>query len=199
MIRRMKLQIKKSLSERELVTACKKQKKQAQEQLFRKYASVMLGICRRYTGNQHEAEDVMITAFMKVFDKIDQFKGTGSLEGWIKRIMINESLGYLRKHKPMYVEVEIEKVQEKPDLNLLETSLEAEDMLLMIRELSPGYRVIFNMYAIEGYSHKEIAGKLDISESTSKSQLSRARAILQKKLLKSEKIINENITRHEGK
>ena len=195
----MRLRINKSLSEGELVKACKRLDKGAQEQLFSKYAPVMLGICRRYTGNIHDAEDVMIGGFMKVFDKIDQYQGAGSFEGWIKRIMINDSLGFLRKNKSMYLEVDIEKANERPDLNKLDAALDTEDLLSIISELPPGYRLIFNLYAIEGYSHKEIGVKLGITESTSKSQLSRARVILKKKLLDAEKMLEGKITSHEDK
>lgn len=195
----MKLRINKSLSEGDLVKACKRFEKSAQEQLFSKYAPAMLGICRRYICNMHDAEDIMMGGFVKVFDKIDQYEGAGSFEGWIRRIMINESLGFLRKNKSMYLEVDMEKAYEKPDFNKLDAALDAEDLLSIISELPPGYRLIFNLYAIEGYSHKEIGAKLGITESTSKSQLSRARGLLKQKLLNAEKMLNEKIKSHEDK
>ncbi len=199
MVRRMKLQIKKSLSETELINACKRYDKRGQEQLFDKYAPLMLGVCRRYTGNVHDAEDVMIGGFMKVFDKMDQFKGTGSFEGWIKRIMINEALGFLRKNRSMYVEVDIEEANGKPEMNEMESELEAEELIAMIDELPTGYKVVFNLYAIEGYSHKEIGKKLGISENTSKSQLNRARALLKKKLSKIQKSLRGKKIHNEDK
>ncbi len=199
MVRQMKLQIKKSLSEIELVNACKRNEKRAQEQLFNKYAPVMLGVCRRYTGNVHDAEDVMIGGFMKVFDKIGQFRGTGSLKGWIKKIMINESLGFLRKNKSMYLEVDIDEAGEKPELSRLESAVTAEDLIALIDALPPGYRMVFNLYAIEGFSHREIGLKLGISENTSKSQLSRARALLQKKLLEIQRSLSGKVFHHEDK
>ncbi len=193
----MKLQIRKSLSEKELVSACRRFEKRAQEQLFKKYAPSMLALCRRYTGNLHDAEDVMLEGFMKVFQKIGQYQGSGSFEGWIKRIMINEALGFLRKNKSMYVETDIEELEEKPELDRLYTALEVEDLISMIDGLPPGYRIVFNLYAIEGFSHREIGRKLGISENTSKSQLSRARALLRKKLLSIQKSMNEKVLRHE--
>ncbi len=157
----------------------------------------MLALCRRYTGNLHDAEDVMLEGFMKVFQKIGQYQGSGSFEGWIKRIMINEALGFLRKNKSMYVETDIEELEEKPELDRLYTALEVEDLISMIDGLPPGYRIVFNLYAIEGFSHREIGRKLGISENTSKSQLSRARALLRKKLLSIQKSMNEKVLRHE--
>jgi RNA polymerase sigma-70 factor (ECF subfamily) len=127
-----------------------------------------------------EAEDVLVTAFMKVFDKIAQFKSEGSFEGWIRRIVVNEALTHLRRNRSMYLETDLEQADREPDYSNLGDHLEAEDLLNMIREMPSGYRIVFNMYAIDGYSHKEIADHLGISENTSKSQLSRARTYLQK-------------------
>jgi RNA polymerase sigma factor (sigma-70 family) len=195
----MKLQIQKSTSETELIRACKKQKGTAQRALYDKYASRMLGLCKRYVKGEMEAEDVMIKGFMKVFTKIDLFEGKGSFEGWMKRIMINEALGYIRKNKSMYLEIEIEAADKEPDFDTLSTELEAMDLLKMVNGLPSGYRTIFNLYAIEGYSHKEIAELLGISENTSKSQLSRARMQLQKRLLESEKVLEKKNINQDGK
>lgn len=130
-----------------------------------------------------EAEDILVTAFVKVFDKIQQFKSEGSFEGWIRRIVVNEALTFLRRNRSMYLETDLEQADREPDYNALSDHLEAEDLLKMIQELPTGYRIVFNLYAIDGYSHKEIAEQLGISENTSKSQLSRARTFLQKLLL----------------
>ena len=137
-----------------------------------------------------EAEDVLVTAFTKLFERIDQYKGEGSFEGWIRRIVVNESLTYLRRNKNMYLETEIEVVDRTPDYAQLDTHLEAADLMRLVGDLPTGYRMVFNLYAIDGYSHKEIADQLGISENTSKSQLSRARALLQKKLIEMEKDVN---------
>ena len=195
----MKLQIQKSTLETELIIACKKQNAKAQRALYDKHASHMLGLCKRYIKGEMEAEDVMIKGFMKVFTKIDLFEGKGSFEGWMKRIMINEALGYIRKNKSMYLEMEIEAADKEPDFDTLSTELEAMDILKMVNGLPSGYRTIFNLYAIEGYSHKEIAELLGISENTSKSQLSRARMHLQKKLLESEKVLEKKKLNQDGK
>ncbi len=176
-----------------LVAKCRKQDGQAQKELYDRYASVMLGVCCRYIRDFDQAEDIMIGGFVKVFNRIDQFKGEGSFEGWMRRIMVNESLTYIRKNKNMYLEVDIETVDKEPDYNTLNNEMEANDLLKLVQQLPTGYRTVFNMYAIEGYSHKEIAEQLGISENTSKSQLSRARVLLQKQLLKTEQIINQKM------
>lgn len=133
-----------------------------------------------------EAEDVLVMSFTKIFERIDQFKGDGSFEGWIRRIMVNESLGYLRRQKYMYPETDIETADREVNHEQLDAHLEAEDLMKLIESLPTGYRIVFNLYAIDGYSHREIAEQLGISENTSKSQLSRARALLQKRLLELE-------------
>ena len=188
----MKLKIHRS-TEEDLITRCRKKDQQAQKEMYDKYASRMLGICTRYIKDTDQAEDVMIIGFTKIFEKIGQFKGNGSFEGWIRRIMVNESLTFIRKNKSMYLEVDIEKADTEPDYNKLNNHLEAEDLLKLVNELPVGYRTVFNMYAIEGFSHKEIADALGISENTSKSQLSRARALLKKQLVESERVLNEKI------
>lgn len=187
----MKLQIQKSLKETDLIKACKRQNAKAQRMLYDRYSPIMMGLCRRYVRGELESEDVMIKGFMKVFSKIDHFEGKGSFEGWMKRIMINESLTYIRQNKAMYLETDIEVAEREPDFDKISTELEAKDLLKMVNELPSGYRTIFNLYAIEGYSHKEIAKLLGINENTSKSQLSRARVQLQKKILEIEKALEK--------
>ena len=130
-----------------------------------------------------EAEDVLVTAFTKILDRIDQYKSEGSFEGWIRRVIVNESLSYLRRNKSMYIETDIEAADHEPNYDRLENHLEAQDLLQVISELPSGYRIVFNLFAIDGYSHKEISKQLGINENTSKSQLSRARSLLQKRLL----------------
>jgi RNA polymerase sigma-70 factor (ECF subfamily) len=195
----MKLQIFKSTREIDLVEGCKRQSLQAQRLLYERYSATMLSLCRRYIWSTSEAEDVMVTGFMKIFNAIHQYEGKGSFEGWMKRIIINEALGYLRKNKTMYLETDIETADREPDYDRAESSLEAEELMKMIGELPVGYRTIFNLYAIEGYSHKEISELLGINENTSKSQLSRARVHLQKKLLESEKVFGEQKKQEDGK
>jgi RNA polymerase sigma-70 factor (ECF subfamily) len=173
--------------ETELIEKCLRNDRQAQHALYKMYAGKMYSLCCRYVKDRMEAEDVLVTAFTKIFERIGQYKGEGSFEGWIRRVMVNESLTYLRKHKNMYLETDIEEASREPNYQQLENQLEAEDLIKLIEELPSGYRMVFNLYAIDGYSHQEIAEQLGISENTSKSQLSRARALLQRRLLEQEK------------
>ena len=172
-------------SEENLIASCIKKNRKAQAELFGRYSPKMLSVCRRYTNSKEEAEEVLSNGFVKVFRKLDQYQKAGSFEGWIRRIMVNEALNYLKvKRNFMLVaeDKEPEAIEASP------TDLEAEDLMHLISLLPEGYRLVFNMYAIEGFSHKEIAEKLNISVSTSKSQFSRARAYMKKKLIEEELI-----------
>ena len=172
--------------ETDLIEGCRRKDRSAQKGLYDLLAPRMLSICCRYIKDRMEAEDVLVTSFMKVFDRLDQFKHEGSFEGWIRKIVVNESLTYLRKNKNMYLETDLETADREADLQSLDTDLEAADLLRLVAELPTGYRMVFNLYAIDGFSHKEIAEQIGITESTSKSQLSRARMHLQAKLQKME-------------
>ncbi len=165
--------------EAQMVKALRQGDPKAQRQLYDRYAPRMMGVCMRYVGDHMTAEDVLVEGFMKVFDKIGQFKSEGSFEGWMRRIMVNESLGYLRQRKRIQEVAIQDEAQQIVDNTLADEALETEEMLTMIDSLPTGYRTVFNLYAIEGYAHAEIAEKLGITESTSKSQLHRARAMLQ--------------------
>lgn len=170
-----------------ILQGCIEGKRNAQYQLYRKFASTMLGVCLRYSTSREEAEDILQEGFLKVFQNIASFRKEGSLEGWIKRIMINHALNRFRKNRklPFYEnieeinETEIIDTNEEPAIN--EPFL-AEILLSMIQALPQGYRVVFNMYVFEDFSHKEIAETLNISENTSKTQLMKARRLLRKKL-----------------
>jgi RNA polymerase sigma-70 factor, ECF subfamily len=177
--------------ENELIEGCKKHDRHAQEALFQQFSGKMYALCCRYVKSKMEAEDVLVMAFSKIFERIDQYKAEGSFEGWIRKVIVNESLTYLRKNKNMYLETDIEAADREPDYTQLESQLEAEDLLKMIDSLPTGYRIVFNMYAIDGYSHKEIATHLGINENTSKSQLSRARTLLQRYCLELENEIRK--------
>lgn len=171
---------KKANTEEALIKECISGKRKAQKELYTRYADLMLAICLRYVTERLEAEDLMIQGFAKVFDKMNQYKFEGSFEGWMKRVFVNECLMYLRKQKFYMTPIE---TAERENVSTWEnTSLETKDLLQLIQELPTGYRTVFNLYAIEGYSHKEIAEQLEISEGTSKSQLSKARAMLQRQL-----------------
>ena len=183
--------------EDELIKGCLRRERSAQRQLYDTFSSKMYSICYRYVKDSMEAEDILVTAFMKVFDKIGQFKNEGSFEGWIRRIVVNEALTYLRRNRSMYLETDLEQVDREPDYSKLSDHLEAEDLMNMIKELPTGYRIVFNMYAIDGYSHKEIADQLNISENTSKSQLSRARVYLQKMLATTDWVSTRKISNDE--
>jgi len=166
--------------EAQLVKALRKQDPKAQRQVYEKYSLRMLGLCFRYVSNDMVAEDVMVEGFLRVFSKIDQFSGEGSFEGWIRRIMVNEALGHIRKQKRIPEDAMSDEAENIPDYACADQNLNAEELLNLIGELPVGYRTVFNLYAIEGYAHSEIAELMGITESTSKSQLHRARALLQK-------------------
>jgi RNA polymerase sigma-70 factor (ECF subfamily) len=174
----MKLKINKSATLEELIRGCRKNNSLAQRELFERYSSRMLGICRRYINNLGDAEDIMINGFMKIFDKIGQYTGAGSFEGWMSRIMVNESLTHIRRNRNMSVEVSIEKAVHEPDYSSTLDHMETEQLLKLIDGMPIGYRTVFNLFVLEGYSHKEIAEMLDIAEGASKSQLSRAKSYL---------------------
>ncbi|WP_162342158.1 RNA polymerase sigma factor [Cyclobacterium salsum] len=168
--------------EEELIDGCLKGNRKSQRQLYEHYSGSFLSICMRYVKNRELAQDVLVEGFMKIFESLSQFKGEGSFEGWMKRVIVTQALLTLRKNKKLAMEVNLDEPDQgfsiAPDLN----TLEVEDLLQLVAALPVGYRTVFNLYAIEGYSHREICEMLDISENTSKSQLSRARAILQQKI-----------------
>lgn len=165
-----------------LVKKCIDGDQRAQRTLFEKFAPKMLGVCLRYAKEQTQAEDVLQDGFVKVFTKLEGYKG-GSLEGWIRRIMVNTSLDQIRKNHKFQDNIDIDQVDYKvTDNGFILEGLMAEDLMKLISSMPDGYRVVFNMFAIEGYSHKDIAKELGVSENTSKSQYSRARAFLKTKL-----------------
>ncbi|GAA4468574.1 sigma-70 family RNA polymerase sigma factor [Nibrella saemangeumensis] len=179
-------------TESQLVKALQQGESRAQKVMYDKYAARMLAVCARYVANRADAEEVMIDGFMRVFEKIQQFREDGSLEGWIRRIMVTESLMYLRRTKAWRQEVSIDDSIEEPDYQWADEALHAEELLRLVSQLPDGYRTVFNLYAIEGYSHAEIAEMLGITESTSKSQLHRARALLQQNVKKIEDQVRVN-------
>ncbi|MBP6090666.1 MAG: RNA polymerase sigma factor [Crocinitomicaceae bacterium] len=168
-----------------LIIECVNGNVKAQRFLFDKFAPKMLAVCMRYTKNKSDAEDVLQDAFIKVFKNIGAFKNEGSLEGWIRRIMVNTSLDQIRKNNKFLKDTELDAVSyklEKTDFSF--DNLETEDLLKMINNMPNGYKIVFNMFAIEGYSHQEIASTLGVSENTSKSQYLRARSYLKNELEK---------------
>ncbi len=166
------------VNEKDLIQACKGQERKAQKLLFDRYSAKMLGVCRRYVKNQEDAEDVMIEGMFKVMTKINQYHGGGSFEGWMRRVMVNEALMFLRKAHNFKMTVEISNIEIKTQLSI-EDELAAEDILNLLEKLPTGYRTVFNLYVVEGYKHREIAEILEISINTSKSQLILAKKRLQ--------------------
>jgi len=180
------MNLSRKLTVDDLLAELKRNDRRSQEQLYKLLASKMLGVCMRYAKDTFEAEDMLQSGFVKVFKKIGEFRGDGSLEGWIRRIMVNTAIEIYRKNQRMLNVVEIDEVYDAPQTTFDLNGLEAKDLLKLIQQLSAGYKLVFNLYAIEGYSHKEIGEQLGITEGSSKSQLSRARAILKEKLIKME-------------
>ena len=169
-----------------LLEGCRRGDRKAQENLYKTLASRMMGICMRYAKDTFEAEDVLQMGFVKVFQKISDFRGEGSFEGWIRRIMVNTAIESYRKNLRNLNLVDIDEVYDQPQNTFDMSGLELKDLLKLVQQLPNGYRLVFNLYVIEGYSHKEIAKQLGITEGASKSQLSRARAILKEKIIKME-------------
>lgn len=165
--------------EANILARVKKQDRQAQQALYDKYAPLFYSICLRYVKQPMDAEDVMIESFYKIFSKISQFKDQGSFEGWMKRIVINESLMRIRKKNNLNLHIELEKAYDTKEEAVALDQLQYEELLSLLEELPQGYRTVFNLYVIEGYKHREIAELLNISINTSKSQL-----ILAKKRLR---------------
>jgi RNA polymerase sigma factor (sigma-70 family) len=170
------------------MAGCKAGDRKMQEMLYRQTAPKMLAVCMRYARDRMEAEDVLQQGYIKVFQKIDAYRGDGSFEGWIRRVMVNTAIESYRKNLRALNVVPIEDAFEQPSTGFDFSRLGMQDLMGIIQKLSDGYRMVFNMYIIEGYSHKEIAETLGISEGASKSQLSRARAILKEEIIKMEGI-----------
>jgi RNA polymerase sigma factor (sigma-70 family) len=187
----MTLRVQKSYDEAELITGCIRQEKRFQESLYKLYAAKMFTVCLRYANNSHYAEDILQEGFIKVFINISKFRGEGSFEGWIRRIMVNTAVEFIRKTTSYLKEIEIEKVVNYSDDFDVVNKLCADDLMKIIQSLPGGYRTIFNLYVIEGYAHKEISDMLGINEGTSKSQLARARYLLQHKIKEVQKVSYE--------
>jgi len=173
-------------SDSEILQGCIKCKPSAQRELFEKYSPVLLGICIRYAGSVQEAEDIMQEGFVKIFMNISHFKGEGSLMAWMRRIMINTAItAYHRALKHRYHD-DIEEIRETSmeHVSWSDADFTEEELIKIIERMPEGYRLVFNLYAIEGFKHREIAVMLEIDENTSKSQYSRARRWLQERLTK---------------
>jgi RNA polymerase sigma factor (sigma-70 family) len=169
-----------------ILKGCREGRRTAQKQLYEKYVSPMLAICLRYSKSRDEAEDLLQEGFLKIFHNINTFRKQGSLEGWIKRIMINHALNHYKKNRKIPFAEDVDEINENEILFFEEETeniepVPPEKLLAMVQSLPEGYRMVFNLYVFEGYSHKEIAEVLNFSENTSKTQLLKARRQLQKK------------------
>lgn len=154
-----------------------------QEELYNRFAPKMYAVCLRYANNSDDAQDLLQEGFIKVYKNLHRFRAEGSFEGWVRRVFVNSSIEHFRKKsaKLSTMSDKEENTIEDSDITALD-NLAAKDIINLIQDLSPGYRTVFNLYVVEGYAHKEIGELLNISEGTSKSQLARAKAILQKKV-----------------
>ena len=168
-----------------IIKACLKGDRAAQKRFYQIFSDKMYGVCFRYTNNEDEAKDILQDGFIKVFLNLNKFNNKGSLEGWIRRIIVNTALERFRDKNYLFA-VSMDSGYEagEKEYDHIISELSAKDLLKLIHELTPQYRTVFNLYAIEGYSHKEISEKLNIKEGTSKSNLSRAREILKEKVRK---------------
>lgn len=165
-----------------IIKACQRGDLKAQEQLYTLFQRKMFAVCLYYASDESEARDHLQDGFYQLFRKIDKYSFRGSFEGWMRRLFVNLILQKYRSRKPLYTTGYYEDLPYEPSYEHILQQITADDLLQIIRELSPQYRLVFNLFAIEGYSHKEIAEKLNISEGTSKSNLSRARSLLQEKV-----------------
>lgn len=177
------------MEQQELIEKCLKKNSKAQNLLYKRYVSKMYGVCLRFAKDRMEADDICQDGFIKVFNNLGSFRHEGSLEGWIRRTMVNTAINYYKKSAKYAFHLDINEIeiagttQESPV-----DRLSAMELMELIQQLPDGYRMVFNLNVIEGYTHKEIGDKLNISENTSKSQLSRARVALQKLIKKKSNI-----------
>ena len=176
-------------NEKVLIQKAQKNNREAQHRLYDLYAPKMLSVCRYYINDLQNAEDVMLSGFFKVFTKLKYFKGEGSFEGWIRKIMVREAISFLRQQKKMEFSIEDHVIKGATENNIA-TSMEVADIQNAIDTLPEGYKTVFVLYAVEGYKHHEIAALLNISEGTSKSQLFKSRKLLQGKLEALDKMAN---------
>ena len=165
----------------QLVARAAKQDRRAQRELYEQFSPKMLGVCRMYIRDLQHAEDVMLGAFFKAFSHLSDFQDKGSFEGWLRKIMVRESISFLRTQKKLEFSEDLP-MEATNSFNDIQSNIDVEHIQQLIDELPEGYRMVFVMYAIEGYKHKEIAEILNISEGTSKSQLFKARMLLQEKI-----------------
>ena len=175
-------------TDKELIERCLENDPRAQELLYKRFSRRMYGVCLRFARNTLEADDILQEGFIKVFTFLKDFRQVGSFEGWIRRTFVNTAINYYHSKENEWKETTLDKAEslQSNTVNVLE-KISTEDLLDVIQQLPEGYRMVFNLYVIEGYNHQEIAEMLKISENTSKSQLSRARMALQERLVQRKK------------
>jgi len=177
----------------QLVEGCLKNKREAQYQLYNLLSGKMYAVCLRYCNDKESAQDILQEGFVKVFSNLERYRGEGSFEGWVRRIFINTAVEHFRKESRMFPVSDLEAVTYSIPYDAPHHNLEMEDLLKLVQSLSTGYRTVFNLYVIEGYSHKEIADMMNISEGTSKSQLARARYLLQRMIIEADQVKKSNV------
>jgi len=172
------------MSEPQIIEGCARHDRKAQQVLYDKYSRFLLGVCLRYAVDKSEAEDILQESFLKIFFNIKDFSGTGSFIGWLRKIAVNTAITYYHKNLKFRYHIEIEDYMsvEVGAVSFEEDLYTSEELYKVLNELPAGYRMVFNLYAVEGYKHKEIAEMLGIDTNTSKSQYSRAKAVLRDKL-----------------
>lgn len=171
------------MTEEQLIEGCRKGDRRAQKELYDTYARKMLGVCLRYVDDRETARDLLQDGFVKVFANLDAYSGSGSFEGWMRKIFVNCALEYLRKSDVLREADDLEATAElvTPNPSAI-ADLSAQELMQLVHELPAGFRSVFNLFAIEGYSHKEISEMLHITESTSRSQFTRAKQLLQRRI-----------------
>jgi RNA polymerase sigma factor (sigma-70 family) len=172
------------MTEQNIIEGCIRHNRKAQQMLWKKYSAFLLGICLRYATDRPEAEDILQEAMLRIYFNIGEYSGSGSFKGWLRKVTVNCAITYYHKnlkHKH-HIDIDDYVSSETGDDGFEEDFYSAEELYMVLNDLPPGYRMVFNMYSVEGYKHREIAEMLDIDVNTSKSQYSRARAILRKKL-----------------
>lgn len=168
----------------QLIDECKKGNRLAQKELYDKYARKMMGVCLRYVSDRETARDLLQDGFVKVFSSLDSYTGSGAFDGWIRKIFVNGALEYLRKGDVLREASDWDSIAEPVESFSVSavSELSAAELMKLVQELPAGFRAVFNLFAIEGYSHREIAEMMNITESTSRSQYTRARQLLQKRV-----------------
>jgi RNA polymerase sigma factor (sigma-70 family) len=174
------------MSEQQIIEGCARHERKAQKVLYEKYSRLLMGVCMRYAGNREEAEDILQDSFLKIFFRIGDYSGTGSFVGWLRKVVVNTAITHYHVNLKYRYHVEIEEYVsvEAGSAGFDEDFFTADELFKVLNELPRGYRMIFNLYAVEGYKHKEIAEMMGIDTNTSKSQYSRARAVIRDKLEK---------------